>query len=126
MEKEIEYLIKKIVKELKKIKEVKGIYLFGSYAKGKALPFSDVDICVITDRNISRSKRADILSNSGRKIDISLFWDLPIAIRYRVLKEGKLLFERDKMFLHRTTVKAVREYLDFKPLLKRFERAYLG
>lgn len=84
MKKEIEELIKKVVKELKKIKEVKAIYLFGSYAKGTEKPISDIDICVITEKNISRGKKEEIVSNSGRKIQISLFWDLPVFVRYNV------------------------------------------
>lgn len=126
MEKEIENLIKKVVKELKKIKEVKGLYLFGSYAKGTEKPISDIDICVITEKNVSRNKREEITSYSGRKVQISLFWDLPVAIRHKVLKEGKLLFERDELLLHRITVNTWKEYMDFKPTIERFTKLYLG
>lgn len=116
----------KLLKELKRIKEVKAIYLFGSHAAGKATPISDIDICAITDRDISKDKKADITSCSNDKLDISVFWDLPIMIRYRVLKEGKPLFERDKKFLHNITIATLREYLDFKPVIERFSEVYFG
>lgn len=116
----------KIVNELRKIDEVKAIYLFGSHATGKATPISDIDICAITDKNISRGKKADITSYSSNKIDVSVFWDLPIMIRHKVLKEGKLLFEKDKEFLHNITIATLREYLDFKPVIERFSEVYFG
>lgn len=116
----------KLLKELKRMKEVKAIYLFGSHAAGKATPVSDIDICVITDRNIPKDKKAEITSCSGNKLDVSIFWDLPIMIRYRVLKEGKSLFEREKEFLHSITMATIREYLDFKPVIERFSEVYFG
>jgi predicted nucleotidyltransferase len=115
--------LKKIVKELKKIKAVKCIYLFGSYATGKQLPFSDIDICVIGDK-ISEKWKSKILALSSKKIQISIFDELPIYIKFRVFKEGRILFNKDEEFLHRTIFSTVKEYLDFKPLLKRFERFY--
>jgi predicted nucleotidyltransferase len=116
--------LKKTVEELKKIKAVKAIYLFGSYAAGKQLPFSDIDVCIIGDK-ISKKERSEIFSSGSKKIQISIFDELPIYIKFRVLKEGKLLFNKDEEFLHRITFSTVKEYLDFQPLLRRFERFYL-
>ncbi|MEM7827030.1 MAG: nucleotidyltransferase domain-containing protein [Candidatus Aenigmatarchaeota archaeon] len=118
--------INKIVNELKKIKEVKAVYLFGSCARGTEKPISDIDICVITEKNILEEKKMEIVSYSGRKIQISIFWSLPIMIRYNVLKQGKPLFERDEKFLHSIKVETLNEYLDFKPVIERFTRLYLG
>ena len=56
-----------IIDELKNIKEVGAIYLFGSYARGNIKPFSDIDICVVTERNISKEVEEEILSNSSKK-----------------------------------------------------------
>ena len=62
--------IKSIVDELRGI-EVEAIYLFGSYAKGNAKPISDIDICVLTKRNVPKNIKEEILSNSSKNIDIS-------------------------------------------------------
>ena len=119
-------LLDKVVSELKSISGVEAIYLFGSCAKGKAKPFSDIDICVVT-RRISESKKSEILSISSKKIDTSIFWDLPPAIQYRVIKEGKPLFIGNELFLHRVRVGAISRYLDFKPVLeRRFNRMIAG
>ncbi|MDI6807139.1 MAG: nucleotidyltransferase domain-containing protein [Candidatus Aenigmarchaeota archaeon] len=115
--------IKKTLNELKKIREVKAVFLFGSYATGKQLPFSDVDICVVTEK-IDEEIKAEITSLSSEKIDVCFFWDLPITIRYKVLKEGKPLLERDEKFLHEVRFKTVREYIEFRPILRRFAERF--
>jgi len=112
--------IDKIIEPLKKNRDVISIYLFGSYARGREKPFSDVDICVVADRDANRD---DILSHSSKKIDISIFHELPLTMRFRVIKEGKLLFSRDELKLHRIIVATIKSYLDFKPhILRRTER----
>ena len=111
--------IKLVCARLKRIRAVKAIYLFGSYAKGENRPFSDIDMCVIAGKKMSKKTRENILSNSSNKFDISLFWMLPINIRFRVVREGRLLFCRDELFLHRAKIKAIKDYLDFKYILNR-------
>ncbi|PKP55978.1 MAG: nucleotidyltransferase domain-containing protein [Candidatus Altiarchaeales archaeon HGW-Altiarchaeales-2] len=111
--------ISNVIEDLKKNSYVDAIYLFGSHATGNAMPFSDIDLCVIASYDIPRAEKEDILSNSSRKIDISLFYDLPLNIRFRVIKDGKLLYQRDELLTHRTKVKTVDEYLDFKHIIDR-------
>ncbi len=111
--------IKSVVDEIKNIKGVEGIYLFGSYARKKTKPFSDIDICVITDKDIQKKRREEILSCSSRKIDISIFSDLPLNVRFRIFKEGKVLYQKDELFLHRTRSNTLKSYLDFKPIIDR-------
>lgn len=114
--------IKRLVNELKRMKKVKAIFLFGSFAKGRALKFSDIDVCVVTDK-LKPEERAEIASLGSKKLQISFFYDLPIYIRYEVIK-SKLLYLRDKAFLRKIIASTVREYLDFIPLLKRVEEIY--
>jgi len=112
-----------ILEYLSALPAVRAVYLFGSRAKGKALPMSDLDICVITRARTSESVKADIRSFSDDKMDISLFWDLPVAMRYRVLKEGRLLMKRDDGALHSVITGTLREYFDFVPVIRRFAGA---
>ena len=110
--------IRPIVEELKR-GEVQAIYLFGSHAKGSARPTSDIDICVITNKDIPRSAKEEIMSNSSRNIDVPLFWDLPPTIRFRVFQEGKLLYTKDELSLQRIKVDTLKSYLDIQPIIKR-------
>ncbi|PHP45141.1 nucleotidyltransferase [Methanosarcinales archaeon ex4572_44] len=115
---EVKEQIKPIVDELSGI-EVEAIYLFGSYAKGNAKPISDIDICVLTKKNITKNIKENILSNSSKKIDISIFWDLPPTLRFRVFKEGKLLYKKDEISLQRVKITTLKSYLDIQPMIKR-------
>ena len=96
------------------------MYLFGSHARGVAGPTSDLDICVITESDISRQEKEEIMGNSSRRIDIVLFWNLPPVIRFRVLREGRPLYIRDELALHRIRVKTLDTYLDMQPMIRRY------
>jgi predicted nucleotidyltransferase len=111
--------IKPVIDELHTKKNVLALILFGSVARDQSRQFSDIDLCVVTRTDIAESDRVDILSYGSGKIDVSLFHDLPLIIRFRVLKEGKILFCKDDLYLHRITVTTVREYLDCAPLIRR-------
>lgn len=73
----IKNTIKKIVQELKK-RFVEGIILFGSYAKGKETPLSDIDICVIDNPKFPEKERKKAYLYGNDKVHISLFSELPI------------------------------------------------
>lgn len=108
--------INHVVDEIKKENGVEAVYLFGSHVLGNARPYSDIDICVITGK---KAKKERILSNSSDNIDTSFFWDLPLNIRFRVLKDGKPLYIKNELKMNRIKVNTVLSYLDFKPLLDR-------
>ena len=117
--------IQELVEKLKPFKEVKAVYLFGSVAKGKATPLSDIDICVITDK-VSEEVKAEISSLSSEKIEVSIFEDLPMSLQVRVFKEGKVLFMGDERFISSMRADLISRYLDFKPILKRYYEKALG
>ena len=48
---------KKVARDISKNKQVKAIYLFGSYARGTQTPLSDIDICVITEYNSKKIRQ---------------------------------------------------------------------
>ncbi|MEK6808487.1 MAG: nucleotidyltransferase domain-containing protein [Nanoarchaeota archaeon] len=111
--------VAKLVTDLKKIKAVRTIILFGSYSRMKQKPLSDIDICILVDKKIPLKIKSEIYSYASKKIDISLFWDLPPQIRYDVLKDGKILFNRNKDYLHSATIETMSEYLDFRHIIDR-------
>jgi len=110
--------IPKIVKEIGEIKGIKAVYLFGSYASGKFGPLSDIDLCVIG--KFSEKEKTEVYGFGSDNLDISVFDDLPVYIKFRVLREGKPLLVKDIEFLNRTKFKTLQEYLDFKPAINRF------
>ena len=57
-------------------------------------------------KKISFNKKTKITSFSSKKLDISLFWDMPSYVRFNVLKDGKFLFGSKKI-IHEVKVEVV-------------------
>ena len=104
--------------------KVKAIYLFGSQARGEAGPLSDIDLCVIA-QGISEEEKNNILGYGSEKVDIVLFDDLPLTIKVRVFREGKLLYQTSQRYVDELAWRTTKEYFDFKPLLKKSIEVYL-
>lgn len=115
--------IEKIAEKIAKIKNVEAVYLFGSYARGTSGPLSDIDLCVIG--NLSLKEERDALSELSDNLDISFFNRLPIYIKIRVFKEGKMLIVNDKEAIDRRKFQTIQEYLDFMPLINKYIREVL-
>jgi predicted nucleotidyltransferase len=99
-----------------------AIFLYGSVARGEEKPMSDIDIAVVTERGISRAEKERILVHAFPKIDITLFRDLPLPIRFRVLKEGKLLWGEEGLELHRIRRSTLHCYREIGRMIRRHER----
>lgn len=108
---------KKLLNKLKKVKEIKAAYLFGSHATGKINPLSDIDICIIGKLN--EEQKYGVMRDFPEKFDISFFGELPIYIKFKVFKDGKALFVKDEKLIKALKLWTLKEYLDFKPLINR-------
>jgi len=122
----MERKISKLVEKLKEIKEVRAVILFGSYARGEQKPYSDIDICVFTEKNTDERIKEKILSYSSKEFHLSIFWDLPLNFRFRVFKEGKILFVRNPSWLDEIKFSTLRKYLDFRQRFERMAEYYLN
>jgi predicted nucleotidyltransferase len=106
--------IEKIANKIAEHKSVKAVYLFGSYASGKVHANSDIDLCVISDDD-------DYIAGCGlSNFDVTMFRLLPIAVRFRVFKEGVPLIVKDKDLINKLKIQTLREYIDFRMLMKKF------
>ena len=117
----IKEILEKIIEELKLLPFTEAIVLFGSHAKNKATSISDVDVCVIDNEKFPKEKRREVYQYSTDKINISLFSDLPLYIKYEVFK-GKLLFVKDKSNFRRLRENITLEYLNKKWLWEDYFR----
>lgn len=111
--------INPIIRELSLKDDVIALVIFGSVARGQARSISDIDLCIVTPKDLSQSSRWDLLSYGTEKIDVNLFCDLPINIRFRVIREGRVMFCKNALLFHRIKAETVREYLDIAPLIRR-------
>ena len=110
--------VKKVVDRARCDPDVLAVMAFGSRARGDATPSSDTDICLVRhsgsrrDPDLSR-KRLDHLVHVD--LDIQVFQQLPLYIRSRVLKDGRILFCRDEEKLHALAFRTARAFEYFQP-----------
>ena len=119
MNKEIELKLNEIVKQISKNRKVEAIFLFGSQINGRARQDSDIDIAVLT-KNINDDDEWNMAGHGSDKFEIHIFRKLPLIIQFRVIKEGKLLFVRDKKYVRDVSRFVISRYLDFQPFINRF------
>ncbi|HHY58779.1 MAG TPA: nucleotidyltransferase domain-containing protein [Chloroflexi bacterium] len=112
--------------------EVLVAYLFGSYARGSATPHSDLDIAVLAPQEISREQAfrlrltwIDAVQGLLHReaVDVVILNQAPLALRYRVLRDGRVLACQDEQLRILYQADTVSRYLDFKPVIDRHERA---
>lgn len=115
---------------------VSALYLFGSHAEGAASERSDVDIGVLLHdpRVLSGDTMPLYLAlfaligryvpNSDR-LDIVFLQRTPLELRYDVVTHGVPLFQIDEGARLDFEERTVIAYCDFRPLLRRFDRAII-
>jgi hypothetical protein len=103
--------------------DVLAVILFGSRARGDATPQSDVDVClVLASAHGSREEatRTQLAYLSEFDLDVSVFQRVPLHVRSRILKEGRVLFVRDEDALYAVAIRTVRAWEDFRPIHRRY------
>lgn len=96
--------------------------VFGSRARGSAHAASDLDVAVglTPGVRLDPQELGDLVSTleraSGRSIDLLLLDEAPLAVAYRVFRDGRVVLERDHAALVERKTRAILEYLDFRPL----------
>jgi predicted nucleotidyltransferase len=104
---------------LKSRPEVNFAYLFGSLAKGKPLPLSDVDIAVYLSKSLDvLEKKLEILGElvdilETDEIDLVILNEAPLALRMKILENKKLIVDNAPSLRHRYESLTMREYFDF-------------
>ncbi|MEM2935473.1 MAG: nucleotidyltransferase domain-containing protein [Candidatus Thermoplasmatota archaeon] len=102
--------------------KVKFISIYGSVAKGKNTPLSDIDISVYYDGKKEErfNFRKEVLGSINEDIDVQIFQDLPIYIRREVITEGKILYQKDFNETFSIFLKTLKDFEHFKHRLKIF------
>ncbi len=104
-------------------------YLFGSHARGDAVPGSDVDVALLFEQAPPRTlsglhpELADELAGTvGQPVDLVVLNRAPVDLIHRVLRDGLLLLDSDPGARIRFEVRARNEYFDLLPHLRRYRR----
>jgi predicted nucleotidyltransferase len=105
---------------------VLAVILFGSAVRGEAGPTSDLDVCLVLppgrDGHAEQEAvQVAYLDLCSPRLDIAIFQRLPLYIRSRVLKEGRVVACRDEDALYEVARRTTRAFEGFK----RIHREYL-
>jgi predicted nucleotidyltransferase len=111
--------LEQLLRKAQQDTDVLAVLLFGSVARGEQTPTSDVDVCVVL-----QPRKYDALSLSRKKLaylihsdlDVHVFQQLPLYIRRRVLKEGKVVLEKDADALYALAFRTAQAFEDFRPI----------
>ena len=121
IEHNVENLFPAAIKILKEDKAINVAYLFGSYAKGKASPLSDIDIALLLDEafpsNNYFDKRLELHPKIAKilktdEIDLVILNQASPVLAYNILKNGKVLFTKNQNSKVRFETKVISQYLD--------------
>jgi uncharacterized protein len=107
--------------------DVVAARVFGSLARGAESP-NDVDLAVVLDAPARSATRCSAIADAveravGLPVDCREFEQLPLVIRFRVLREGELIVDRDPARRTRLESRTMLAYYDFAPYLERIRRA---
>jgi len=103
--------------------KILAVLLFGSKARQQENQKSDIDICLVLppqkydSLSLSRIK-LDYLKHFD--VDIHIFQQLPLYVRHRVLKEGKVLHSKDEDLLYALAFQAAKAFDRFKPIYREY------
>ncbi len=100
--------VNEVVKQINAVTSVQKIYLFGSYAYGKADHNSDLDLCIITNdnnvrkRDLIRSIRKSISKVATKPIDILVYNQeeflerakVNSTLEHKITNEGVSVYEQ--------------------------------
>lgn len=113
-------------------------YVFGSTVSGFADSESDIDIAVGFGENFSKIAEQDFavdalvepialsLGVAVEKIDIKIFGQLPVALRFRIIRDGKLIYLKDIASHRLQAVRTMRDYDDEKSFFETANKIFFN
>ena len=121
---------------LASVAEREGIaaaYLFGSVARGTARPGSDVDVGILylkdpplTLEGMGFGLEGEMESLLGNPVQVVVLNHVSVDLLIRVLRDGKLLVDRDRSARIRFEVKTRFKFWDLEPYLNLYRRVGRG
>jgi len=101
-----------------KDKDIVATILFGSYARSE--PNRDIDLCLVLNKKLPNllmsKKRLRYSSLFPNKFDVNIFQQLPLYIRKRILKEGKVILCKDEDLLYSIAFATLKEFDMYKKI----------
>jgi len=98
---------------------IKLIYIFGSYAKGKNDKNSDLDIAVLLEKGYNPLDKLSLIGDfidifKRNDIDLVILNDANPVLEHQVIKYGKLVYMKDEDVKVFYEVRVLKEYMDME------------
>jgi len=112
-------ILPKVNNFLENYPKVAFAYLFGSLARDKVLPLSDIDIAIYLKEGADFNQKKmtilrDLIDILGtEEIDLVLLNTAPLTLKARIVSNKKLLVDNDPFLRHSFESLVLREYFDF-------------
>lgn len=128
---DLERRLERLVEVLAGDERVEALWLFGSRARGEGDALSDVDLAVLARRDADSRDLWDWqIEWTGRAVEalgtdevaIQALNRVPVATRHGILRDARLLWARSPEAARDYEARTLKEYLDYEPLLDRYDR----
>jgi predicted nucleotidyltransferase len=108
-----------LLEQARRDPEVLAVILFGSAARGEATAQSDLDVCLVLYAGGDQHRDSGQLAHKRLEylhfdLDVKIFQQLPLYVRRRLLKEGRVLLVKDEDQLYELAFRTAQAFEDFK------------
>jgi predicted nucleotidyltransferase len=121
LEKEEYKQLQRLIDKLSGDSETFGLIRYGSSVKKPN--YKDIDLCIVSQKNIPVEKRFQYKVFLPEKFDIHFFHELPLYIQHEVLNDAIYEYIKDYDNLFDICVESIRRYSLFKPHYKLYLEA---
>lgn len=116
---EVINILKNNLNDLLEKYDIKLIYIFGSYAKGKNDKNSDLDIAVLLEKGYNPLDKLSLIGDftdifKRDDIDLVILNDANPVLEHQVIKYGKLAYLKDEDVKVFYEVRVLKEYMDME------------
>ncbi|MBD3160450.1 MAG: nucleotidyltransferase [Candidatus Lokiarchaeota archaeon] len=122
-------VISRVKSTLESDQKIQAIYLFGSHATNTVNPMSDIDIAVLLDEEMVQDmveiywkllrRISDALHTD--RLDLVILNESEPALKFNVIKDGILVYDRDSVARVRFERRTINEYLDMQYIWKYYD-----
>jgi uncharacterized protein len=106
-----------------------AVYLYGSVARGTDTAASDIDLALLYEHaptptfdGLPLSLEAELERLTGRPVQVIVLNAAPADLVHRILRDGKLLLDRDPSARIRFEVRARNEFFDLEPFRRQYRK----
>jgi predicted nucleotidyltransferase len=124
---DIEAGLRRLEHELTRDPDIDAVYMFGSYARKRANPLSDIDIGILLNENVPPgsyfARRLQYMAQCAGvlrtdRVEVVLLNEVSAHLAHEVISCRTILFERNPEHRVRFEVDTIKKYLDFKPFMR--------